>query len=201
MFKYTKAAIDIVINDIKSCCNIFKYGSMIFTILYFGYSLYSKSGNLIANIVLLSLFSFYAILDFFTHDKELKSLKKFIKKSYKSLKMITKTFSLGVVIYGIYTASTNVSAISIILATLMIIMWVLQLLFEVIIGIFEAKKDLIVVGWNKDIENLKKPVTTVSNLIKKVKGEEFDRGSNESKEMKILEKQINKGKKEKTLVG
>ena len=107
-----------------------------------------------------------------------------------------KTFTIAVMVYGIYTASTNVSAISIILTTLMIIMWAIQLLFEMIVEIFEDKKDLIVAGWGKDIDNLKRPVTTVNNFIKKVKGEDIiEEESNSSKEIRILERKINKDKK------
>ena len=137
MFMYTRAAIDIVIGDIKRYCNIFKYSSMIFTFLYFGYVLYSKSGNFFVNVILLGLFSSYTIFDLLTHKKDFKPLKKFIRRSYKGIKFFAKTFTLGVMIYGIYTASISVSAISIILATLMIIMWVLQLLLEIVIEIFD----------------------------------------------------------------
>lgn len=196
MFRYTKAAIDIVIEDIKRYCVLFKFGSMLFTFIYFGYALYSKTGNIIVNSVLLGLFILYAFLDFFTHKKDFKPFKKFIRRSYKGLKFITKTFSLGVMVYSIYNATTNVSSISIILATLMIVMWVLQLLFEIVIELFNDKKDLIVAGWSKDIENLKRPVTSVSNFIKKVKGEDiFDEEIEVSKEIKVLERKISKDKK------
>lgn len=195
MFKYTKAAVDIIIEDIKKYCNIFKYGSMIFTFAYFIYALYTNNGNVIVNIVLISLFFLYTVLDILTHNKDFKLLKKIIRRSYKSIKLLTKTFSLGVMIYGIYMATTNVSPISIILATLMIILWVLQLLFEIVIEIFNDKKDLLIAGWNKDIENLKKPVTTVNNFIKKVKGEEIsEEKSNYPREIKVLERKINKEK-------
>jgi len=197
MFKYTKAAIDIVISDIKRYCNIFKYGSMIFTFIYFGYAIYAKSGNVIVNIVLVSLFGIYALLDLFASNN-FKPLKRFVRRSYKGLKFVTKTFSLGVMIYGIYNATTNVAPISIILATLMIVMWVLQLLFEIVIEIFNDKKDLIVVGWNKDIENLKKPVSTVTNFKRKVKGEKvIEIEDDDSKEIKILERKIKKNKEKK----
>lgn len=196
MFKYTKAAVDIIVEDVKRWSNFFKYGSMIFTLLYFSYSIYLKSGNLIINIVLLSLFSLYTLLDLLTKNKEFKLMKKIIKRSYKVLKLSTKAFTLAVMIYGIYTASHSVSGLSIILATLMIITWVLQLLFEIVIQIFEDKKDLLVAGWNKDIDNLKKPVTTVNNFIRKVKGEEIiEVDTNDSKEIRILERKINKTRK------
>ena len=200
MFRYTRAAVDIVIEDIKRYCNIFKYGSIGLTFAYFGYALYSKTGNFIINAILLGLFALYTILDFVTHKKIFKprrALAAAMRRSEeKSIKFITKTFSLGIMIYSIYVATTNVSGISIILATLMIILWVLQLLFEIVVEIFNDKKDLIVAGWNKDVENLKKPVTTVSNFIKKVKGENVvEELEEDNKEIKLLERKINKDKK------
>lgn len=199
MFKYTKAAVDIIIGDVKRYCNLFKYGSMIFTIAYLVYALVMKTGNLVINGVLLGLFVLYIFLDFITNKKDFKLLKKFVKRSYKGIKFTNKTFSLGVMIYGIFLASSNASGISIILATLMIITWVLQALLELIIMIFEDKKDLLVEGFNKDIENIKKPVTTVNNFIKRVKGEEIEEERPITKNIKILEKRINQDKREKCL--
>jgi len=196
MFKYTKAAIDIVIGDIRRYCNIFKYISIIFTFLYLGYALYSKSGNFIVNIVLLSTLILYLLFDILTSKKDLKQLKKIVRRTYKVIKYSMKTFTIAVMVYGIYTASTNVTSFSIILTTLMIIMWALQLLFEMVVEIFEDKKDLIVAGWSKDIDNLKRPVTTVNNFIKKVKGEDIIEDKiNSSKEIKLIEKEIEKKRK------
>ena len=196
MFKYTKTAIDIVVDSIKRYCNIFKYGTMIFTFIYFGYSIYVKMGNVFVNCILLGLFSIYMILDSVVYNKKFKTFYKMVRRSYKGLKFITKTFSLGVMIYSIYTAANNVSPISIILATLMIVAWVMQLLLEIAIEIFDDKRDLIIAGWNKDIEDFKKPVTTVSNFIKKVKGEDVEENNEEdSREIKILKKKMNKDSK------
>ncbi len=196
MFKYTRAAIDIVIEDIRRCCNIFKYTSIILTFIYLGYAIYSKSGNFIVNVILLSTLAIYFLFDLFTRNKDNKQLKKIVRRSYKIIKYSMKTFTIGVMVYGIYTASTNVTPISIVLTTLMIIMWAIQLLFEMVVEIFEDKKDLIVAGLGKDIDNLKRPVTTVSNFIKKVKGEDIIEDKvDSSKEIKVLEKKIEKDRK------
>jgi len=159
------------------------------------YAIYAKVGNIVVNSILLSLVVFYTLFELITKNKNIKHIKKIVRRSYKSIKFLTKTFSLGIMIYGIYVASTNVSGISIILATLMIILWVLQLLLELVVEIFDDKKDLIVAGWNKDIENLKKPVTKVNNFIKKFRGEEIVEEICDSKELKLLEKKINENKK------
>ena len=115
MFKYTKAAIDILIYDIRKYCNIFKYASIIFTFIYLGYSLYSSSGSLVVNVILLFTLVFYFIFDLYTRNKDLKQLKKIVRRVYKVIKYSMKTFTIGIMVYGIYTASTNVHAITIIL--------------------------------------------------------------------------------------
>lgn len=195
MFKYTRTAIDIIISDIKKFSTIFNYGSLIFTSAYFIYALVTKTGNFIANIILASLFVGYTIFYFITRSMEMKTAKKVVKRSYKWIKIVIKTFTLGAMIYGIYTATTNVTPISIILATLMIILYVLQILLELACEIVEDKKDLLVEAVAKDMEIVTRPVSAVGNFVKRMKGEEVVIEEKEpSRELKILEKRMVKNK-------
>ena len=195
MFKYTRTAIDIIITDIKKFATIFNYGSLIFTSAYFIYALVTKTGNFIANIILASLFVGYTIFYFITRSMEMKTAKKVVKRSYKWIKIVIKTFTLGAMIYGIYTATTNVTPISIILATLMIILYVLQILLELACEIVEDKKDLLVEAVAKDMEIVTRPVSAVGNFVKRIKGEEVVVEEKEpSRELKILEKRMAKNK-------
>lgn len=195
MFKYTRTAIDIIISDIKKFSTIFNYGSLIFTSAYFIYALVTKTGNFIANIILASLFVGYTIFYFVTKSMEMKTAKKVVKRSYKWIKIVIKTFTLGAMIYGIYTATTNVTPISIILATLMIILYVLQILLELACEIVEDKKDLLVEAVAKDMEIVTRPVSAVGNFVKRMKGEEVVIEEKEpSRELKILEKRMAKNK-------
>ena len=195
MFKYTRTAIDIIISDIKKFSTIFNYGSFIFTSAYFIYALVTKTGNFIANIILASLFVGYTIFYFITRSMEMKSAKKIVKRSYKWIKIVIKTFTLGAMIYGIYITTTNVTPISIILATLMIILYVLQILLELACEIVEDKKDLLVEAVAKDMEIVTKPVSAVGNFVKRMKGEEVVIEEKEpSRELKILEKRMAKNK-------
>jgi uncharacterized membrane protein len=93
-------------------------------------------------------------------------------------------------IYGIYNAATNVAAISTILATLMIILWVLQVFMELVIAIIEDKYDLILAGWKKDIEDIMMPKTKVDNFFKRIRGQEVPPPPEKSKELLILEKKM-----------
>lgn len=195
MFKYTRTAIDIIISDIKKFSTIFNYGSLIFTSAYFIYALVTKTGNFIANIILASLFVGYTIFYFITRSMEMKTAKKVVKRSYKWIKIVIKTFTLGAMIYGIYITTTNVTPISIILATLMIILYVLQILLELACEIVEDKKDLLVEAVAKDMEIVTKPVSAVGNFVKRIKGEEVVIEEKEpSRELKILEKRMAKNK-------
>lgn len=195
MFKYTRTAIDIIISDIKKFSTIFNYGSLIFTSAYFIYALVTKTGNFIANIILASLFVGYTIFYFITKSMEMKTAKKIVKRSYKWIKIVIKTFTLGAMIYGIYITTTNVTPISIILATLMIILYVLQILLELACEIVEDKKDLLVEAVAKDMEIVTRPVSAVGNFVKRIKGEEVVIEEKEpSRELKILEKRMAKNK-------
>ena len=125
----------------------------------------------------------------------MKTAKKIVKRSYKWIKIVIKTFTLGAMIYGIYITTTNVTPISIILATLMIILYVLQILLELACEIVEDKKDLLVEAVAKDMEIVTRPVSAVGNFVKRMKGEEVVIEEKEpSRELKILEKRMAKNK-------
>ena len=195
MFKYTREAIDKIIDDFKRLSKFFKYSSQIVTVVYLTYALIFNVGNLYANIVLLVLFVGYSIFDFIIDEKENRYIEKIIRRTYKWLRIGIKAFTLGVLIYGIYTATTNASPITIILATLMIIVWVLQVLLELVIMIVEDEKDLVVAGLKKDIDDIKRPVTEVGNFFKRVTGQEVHSyEQEESREIKILKKRMEKRK-------
>ena len=64
MFKYTRAGINIIIDDIKKLAKIFKYGTLAFSALYYFVAILLKLGNLVVNIILAILFTAYTIFDF-----------------------------------------------------------------------------------------------------------------------------------------
>lgn len=219
MFKYTRASIDAIIEDIKKYYYTFKFGSLLFTIAYFSYAAIMQYSYLWVNIALLIFFILYGIFELATINKNYRLAKKHIRRTYRWTKIIINTITLAGVVYGIYLANYSSSAISIILATLMIILWVLQVLFEIVLEIIENRRDLVIDAWNEDInvmkdgvqtvkETVMKPINSVNNFIKRVKGEEVEEPEEpkESKERKksksiqrldeIIEKK--KRKKEKT---
>ncbi len=185
MFKYTRASIDAIIGDIKKYYYTFKYGSLLLTIAFFAYAAIMKYGYFWLNIGLLICFVLYGIFELVTMNKNFRGAKKLIRRTYRWTKIGINTVSLAGVVYGVYMANYSSSAVSIILTTLMIILWVLQVLFEIVLEICENRRDLVVDAWNEDINVMKdgvqtvkdtvmKPINSVNNFIKKVKGEEIE---------------------------
>ena len=195
MFKYTREAINKIIDDFKLLSKVFKYSSQTITVAYLTYSIIAKVGNFYANLILLILFLSYTIFDFVVSDEENKFFKKVVRRTINWLKLSIKAFTLFILIYSIYTATTNPSATTIIFATLMIIVWVLQVLLELVIAVVEDEKDLVVAGLKRDIEDIKRPVTDVGNFFRKVTGQEvYTQEEDEPREIKILKKRMEKRK-------
>ena len=184
MVDYSRAAIAIILEDLKKWSKCFKIGFSIFTLVYFIYSFVMEKGNLYVNIVLITLYAIYTIFEPATYKKDMKKVKKIFSRSYKWSKLLIKAFTLGSMLYGIYVASSKVDGISIILATLMIIIWVLQVLLEILIVVIEPKVKLVIAGVLSDV----KPVVTAINIFKK---DDIVLPLNEyEKEIAILNKKI-----------
>ena len=81
MFKYTREAINKIIDDFKLFSKIFKYTSQVITVAYLTYSIIAHVGNFYANIILLFLFLSYTIFDFIVSDEENKFFKKVVKRT------------------------------------------------------------------------------------------------------------------------
>lgn len=77
-------------------------------------------------------------------------------------------------IYGIYMATTDVTPLNTILASLMIFLWVMQVLLELIIKIIQDKSDLFIAAWTKDLENMS-PKKTVKMIFDKVRNKEVEK--------------------------
>lgn len=196
MFKYTKAGIKLIVQQFKLFAKIFKFGFLLFTIAYYTYAILTcvgseqKLGNLYVNIALLSIAIIYGLLDLFVIGRLEKKSKKTVKRSFKWLKFVIRFIGLGFTIYALYSATSNINVISIILVTLSIILWVIQVLFEIIVEVLQAKAELLIAGWKKDIEDIKKPVTKVGNFFRKIGGKEIPESDIDQSKIDVLDSYI-----------
>ena len=79
MIKYTKAAIDIMIRDIKILSNILKYLTLTLSLAYYIYALITQIGNIVVNIVLISLIGCFLIFELITIKIDINKVAKRIR--------------------------------------------------------------------------------------------------------------------------
>ena len=200
MFKYTKEAVEVLKEDFKRYSRIFKVGSLIFTSAYFVWALISQSGIFAVNIVLASLFVAYTIFELIINATGHKTAKLVVKRTYKWVTFGIRAFTLGSMLYGIYTATTNVAAMSTIIATLMIILWVFQILLEIVVEIVESKIDLFDKAIRQDVEDIKssvlKPVKAVTDTFKRLTGRAVEPEPEKHKKILKLDKRMQERKED-----
>lgn len=177
MFKYTKAAVSVFIRDMKIIANIFKYGALSLSLAYYIYALVVGIGNNIINIILVSIIGCFALFELITLPFDINKLtKKIVNKIYKWSKLVIKAFTLGTTLYSLYLSSTTTNGLSIVLATLTTIIFVLQLIIEIISILFDRYKDLLFEAAKQDVDemknNLSKPAEKVINIVRKMGGKE-----------------------------
>ena len=193
MLSYSKAAVSIILDDFKKWSNALKIGFSVFTLIYFAYVFVMTKGNFYANVILVILYSVYTVFELVTYKKTMKKTKKIVVRSYKWSKLLIKAVTLASTLYGIYIAASNVDGISIILATLMIVVWVLQALFEVVILVMEPKIKLIFAAVVTDA----KPLIGIHNFFHKREEDWIVDYKEYEREIDILSEKIEETKKSK----
>ncbi len=208
MFDYTKVAIEKVVEDLKKLIRLFTVGMQVITLAYFALAIVLEVfevcsiGNFYANIALFIISLAYLIFDLIISNGKREGsrlAKKITTRTLKWIKILIKGYTLGVTIYGIYTATTSATPIAVILATLMIIIFVLQVLFEILTAIVIDKKDLILDAWRQDIEDIKRPAVEVGNFFKRITGQEPIERTKPNGNIKMLDKRLAKKREAKRL--
>ena len=198
MLEYTKAAIKKTIEDFKKIDFARAVITQIIYIVYLIYAVCIQSGVLVANILLLTLACAYFAFFLYMKTRGVKKqVKKAVQKTYKWSKRLVKLFNLGVMLYGLSITASHFTALSLILAALMIVGWVLEILFEVVFHFLLKRAKFILAGMEADYEKLKKPVKTVGNFFKKLAGKEVEPEKEPSKDREILDEMVAKEKAKK----
>ena len=175
MFDHTQAAFRSVIDGFKRMIFIIALITQIVIIGQLGYSIYTDKGNLIANVVLITLSVAYLIFFIVTRNKNSrkeKAIKKATKRTVTYLKLLVNAATLGTVLYSAVIVAADMGAIDIVLIALSLIGWILQVAIQLIILFIEAQKNLIKTAVEMDLEIIKKPVDAVGGVIKKITGKD-----------------------------
>ena len=203
MFEYSKTAFNKVFNDIKKLVYACDVSVQALMIVYLIYALIADGGKLWVNIPLLVLCAGYFLFFLITTKgnplhKPNPSAKR-VGKIVKYSKLLIKFCSLGVTLYGIYIATTKMTALSIILAAMSIVGWIFQVVFEIISLIIGNLFQLASEAVEADVEEIMRPVNTVKNFFKKATGQEIEQPKEKSKRRLWLDEKVAKLREEKAM--
>lgn len=170
MFIYTRAATLKIYDDLKKFIFGFSVSTQGLYIIFLVYALAIRLGRLYVNIALLTVSLGYLVFMIINQVKENQMPKDAVNtvgRIYRILRICIKAFTLGLSLYSIHIATTHVTVISVTLAAMSIIAWLLSVMFELFRIVYERYYELIESAIAKDIYPFKK----VINLIPGKKAE------------------------------
>lgn len=198
MLDYTKAAIKKTVDDFKRLDYIRNLATQLLYVAYLVYAVCTPAGKLWADIPLLALSVAYLVVFLVATNQNATQKQKKFKKLCASIftrcKQVIKLFTILVMIYGIYAATTHMTAISVVLCAFTIVGWILQVVFEVILKYFLNRAHFILEGMEADYETMLKPVKSVGNFFKKVAGKEIEPEKEKSKNRLWLDDKVAENK-------
>ena len=177
MFDNTRQAFAGLKRDIDIIKWITEYGTNVLTIIYLSFALIFNIGNFIANVALLIVCGLLLVINLVYGKKELsKKQKKIVKEKTKKAKnllklckLVVKTYSLGVILYAMVFSNYTASPIYIIITTLMIIVWIINVMTELIKGIFNLERDRILRGLKEDFDWVEKTKNFANEQVEQIK--------------------------------
>lgn len=187
MLKYTKAAIDKIKEDLKVGVALFEIITLILMLTYLILALSFSFGNLIINIILLVVVSIYFLFYLANLKFRFKWFNSIFKKYYKIIRLIILASSLTITLYELYVTTNEVNPVTIILVTLLIIFWLLQVVIEIIYRLVVNEIDLLLQAIAQDKESALEPVKKIFKEETKPKSKKILRL--EKKMEKVKEKE------------
>ena len=165
----TKTAFQLIIEDFKRYVLILKWVFLAFSFATIIFNLVNGVGDIIINWCLLGLLLVYSILDTLFRIFRKPDPTKKLRIIYAWLRIGLNGAALVSSLYAIYSAAaTEVKPISIVLATLSMIMFVLKVLLEICFEIFQSKWTLLK---NAMIMDAKEHPTTSAKLFSPLIGD------------------------------
>ena len=140
----TKTALQLIVEDFKRYILILKWIFLAFSFATIIYSIVAQIGNLIINCILLGVLLVYALLDAIFKLKQKPDPSKKLRIIYAWTRIALNAAALVSSLYAIYSATSNeIKPISIVLATLSLIMFILKVLTEICMEILQSKWTLL----------------------------------------------------------
>lgn len=138
MIKYTSAAFTLLLNDFKKLIKGFKIALSLFTLLYLTFAIVAKMGIFPINVALLVMYCLYTAFLLFFKKKASNDDTNTVKHTYHIAKLVLKAIPLATTLYTLWITSNNLNGLTIIVTTLLLIFWILQVLLEIVVLVVES---------------------------------------------------------------
>ena len=170
MLNQTIDAYKKVKHDLFVAKTISKIVVSLLTATYFTCAIIFKFGNYYANIALAMLFGLYTIFDVFSFKLE-KTKRVTIRRVYKIINFTIRLLAIGSSIYALYYATGDVSLLVPVFTTLVIILRIVQVIFELVIYVFEREYTILVKAIKEDLTIVTEAINTGKEIVEAVKDE------------------------------
>ena len=175
MLKYTRAAVSRIVIDIRLLAHIANVVMQSLMIAYLVFSILTERGSLLINAILSALTAANLVFYLITYrrsGREAKRLRKRVSRTYVAAKLMVNIVPLASIGYSVYVGAQDVTSLALVLTPLMIILWILQVVFNLSRVYIENRAALFMDGIEMDMEFIKKPLAGVKNRIHDFFGEE-----------------------------
>ena len=205
MFDYTRTLFNKTVKDVTTAFTIFHFGTQIIYIAYLFYLLFTPNKIWYLHLSLLVVSIAFFIYDIISSQnivaikkerpnragKKLRNMRLKLAKQQKAtvakIKFYTshcvKLFVLASALYPIIVAPDTVHPLSIMCTTVMVLLWILLVIFEIAKIMLEGRKDLFIEALQADVEFVTKPV----NAVKKFFGKDVEEKPEPTKERTYLD--------------
>ena len=183
----TKTAFQLIIDDFKKYIMILKWVFVAFSVAMLVYSIVNKIGRPEINYSLLGLLLVYSVLDAILRRRENPNPSKKLRIIYAWMKIALNAAAIVSSLYTIYSATiAEVKPISIVLATLSLIMFIIKVFLEITVEILQSKWTLLK---NAMLMDAKEYPNTSGKLFAPIVGDIEETEVKESVKKRIKNKQ------------
>ena len=197
MFDYTKTALDKIKTDFNRLIFVVRIVMQVLGIVYLLYSLIvnliTPSWKLCITIPLLLIavtaFAFFLLEKRKYVQKTVKTISTYCKRSLKFL-------SLAITMYSLFSAASNVNPADVIFTALLLVIWLLQVVFDLLAYLIISRIDMFKAALVADVEEVKRPVEAVGNFFKRMSGKEIEPPKEKSKHRIWLDEKVSQSRQE-----
>ena len=155
LMDHTKAALDLILDDMRSWGMRFRIAFAAVTSLYMLYAILAPVGHVVLNSVLLALMLGYTVCAICLSQGKLGPRVR-VWLHYRWVRIALRAFALGTTLYGAYAALTELDGWALLISLLSVITWVLEVVIALLVTIAEPKIKLIYAGFLEDTRPINK---------------------------------------------